>query len=272
MLILLPPSEGKSPPDSGAPVDLDALSFPELTATRVDVMAALVRLCEMDPDQAVTTLGLGPRQADDVARNAELARSPAAPARDVYTGVLFDALGLAAPQAGLDTGLDTGLDAEAARRADERIGIVSGLWGLLRPTDRIPAYRLGGGVSLPGIGGLAACWRPALREVLPSAAAGGVVVDLRSSTYASFWRPSPDVAENVVKVRVLHERGDGKRVVVSHHNKATKGRLVRAILEHDDDPETAADLAAMIVGLGWKAELVEPQSTGHSWTLDVVTT
>ena len=41
MLVLLPPSEGKTPPRRGRPVDLAALSHPELTAAREAVLRAL---------------------------------------------------------------------------------------------------------------------------------------------------------------------------------------------------------------------------------------
>ena len=34
MLILLPPSEGKTAPSEGAPVELSSLAFPGLTKTR----------------------------------------------------------------------------------------------------------------------------------------------------------------------------------------------------------------------------------------------
>ena len=100
-----------------------------------------------------------------------------------------------------------------------------------------------------------------------TAAGRGLVVDLRSSTYVPFWRPSPDMAARVVTVRVLHEV-DGVRKVVSHFNKATKGRLVRALLEDGGSPRTPARFADHLAALGWKAEL---GSAGKSGTrLDVV--
>lgn len=79
------------------------------------------------------------------------------------------------------------------------------------------------------------------------------MVDLRSSTYASFWRPSPDLARKVVTVRVLHEVA-GRRTVVSHLNKATKGRLVRALLEDGSAPGSPARFADHLRSLGWKVE------------------
>jgi cytoplasmic iron level regulating protein YaaA (DUF328/UPF0246 family) len=259
VLILLPPSEGKTAPGDGAPVDLDALSSPELTGDRVDLLAALVRLCRTAPEQAATALGLGPTQAADVERNAMLPHAPAAPAREVYSGVLYDALGLRSLRGG------------TARRADASLLITSGLWGLLRPSDVIPAYRLGGGVSLPGVGPLAAFWRRPLAKSLPAAAGDELIVDLRSSTYASFWRPTADLAARTVVVRVLHEH-DGRRTVVSHHNKATKGRIVRRLLQDGARVATPKRLVTVLTRLGWTAELTPPSAPGRPATVDVVVT
>lgn len=264
VLILLPPSEGKTAPDGGAPVDLQGLSFPDLNERRAGLLEALAGLCRQDPEHAAKILGLGPTQAGDVSRNATLAQAPAAAAREVYSGVLYDALGL------------QGLSGDAAGRADRSVVITSGLWGLLRPADRIPAYRLGGGVSLPGVGTLAAHWRSAVGAVLSEAAGDGVVVDLRSTTYDAFWRPGPELASRTVKVRVLHEH-DGKRSVVSHHSKATKGRIARCLLEPGERhsgqlPGIPAQVADALGGLGWKVELAEPAGKNRPWTLDVVVT
>jgi len=254
VLILLPPSEGKAVPRRGAPLRpstwADGLAEP-----REQVLSALVRLCEGDLDTAVATLGLGPTQADDVRRNARLREQPTAAAERIYTGVLYDALGLG------------DLDASAHRRALARIAIVSSLYGLVRPGERIAPYRLGGGVSLPGLGGVAAHWRRSLDPVVRKAAGTGLVVDLRSSTYAAFWRPAADLASRVVTVRVLHEV-DGKRQVVSHFNKATKGRLVRALLEDGRDARSPRACAALLIDLGWHVEVGPAGSTGTR--LDVI--
>ncbi len=246
MLILLPPSEGKATPRRGAPLDLGRLSSPELTVHRERVLAALVELCRADPDRAMKVLGLGPTQADDVRRNADLLDAPTTRADATYTGVLYEALDLAT------------LDAAARRRASRWIAVTSSVFGLVRPGDRIPSYRLAGGVNLPGLGVVSSHWRPALDPSVREAAGNGLVVDLRSSTYSAFWRPDRDFAEQVATVRVLHEVGT-KRTVVSHFNKATKGRIVRALLEQGANPATPAALADAIRDLGWKAEL-EPDT------------
>ena len=258
MLILLPPSEGKTAPRRGKPLDLDALSFPELTAARTEVLDTLVSLCSGDPDAAAKVLGLGPTQASAVATDAALRTLPTARADTVYSGVLYEALDLPS------------LDAGARRRATGRLAVTSGLFGLLRPADRIPAYRLSGDVSLPGLGTVSTYWGSRLDMSVREAAGRGLVVDLRSSSYTPFWRPSPDLARKVVTLRVLHEVG-GTRKVVSHFNKATKGRLVRALLEDGSTPGTPTRFADLLRDLGWKVEQVpasKPEQ--HGTRLDVV--
>jgi len=252
VLILLPPSEGKAGPRRGRPLDL---GVGPLADARRAVVDALVDLCRGPEPAAITTLGLGPTQADDVRRNARLPDLPTAPAERVYTGVLYGALGL------------TSLDASAHRRALSRVAIVSSLYGVVRPGERIAPYRLGGGVTLPGLGGVAAHWRAHLDPVVGGLAGRGLVVDLRSSTYAAFWRPTADLAPRVVTVRVLHEV-DGKRQVVSHFNKATKGRLVRALLEDGRDARTPAAFATLLDDLGWQVEAAP--RTAQGTRLDVV--
>lgn len=238
MLILLPPSEGKTAPARGSHLDLNALSFPDLHEGRRAVLDDLVRLCDGDPSVAATTLGLGKTQIDAVARNAALRQAPTARADHVYSGVLYEALDL------------PGLSSPAKRRAAHSVVIMSALFGAVRPPDRIPAYRLSGDVKLPGIGAVARHWAKHLAGPLTEAAGNGLVLDLRSSTYAGFWKPTGATKERTVTARVLHEH-NGELKVVSHFNKATKGRLVRSLLENPERPTTPADLTDLLTGLGW---------------------
>ena len=98
------------------------------------------------------------------------------------------------------------------------------------------------------------------------------MVDLRSGVYANLWKPSGDVAGRTVAVRVLQERPDGSRAVVSHFNKATKGRLLRTWLVEGTDPHDADDLADACEKAGVIAELGPRPKTGQVRRLDVVVT
>jgi cytoplasmic iron level regulating protein YaaA (DUF328/UPF0246 family) len=241
VLVLLPPSEGKTRPDTGSPVDIETLSFPLLNRVREQVLRTLVRVSSGNPRRAAEVLGLGPTQADALAVDAALATEPAARADAVYTGVLFSALDLPS------------LDQDARARADASIAVASALFGLLRPSDRIPAYRLSGTVSLPRLGPVAGRWRPVLPGVIADAAGEGLVVDLRSGTYVALGRPPAEIADRTTSLRVLHEHG-GQRKVVSHFNKATKGRIVRDLLAAGADPRTVDDLESALRDLGWTTE------------------
>lgn len=208
MLVLLPPSETKAAAVEGDPLDLTALSFPSLTKARRALVREVARLARLEPAAFSAALGLSPRQASELARNASLLKAPVLPALELYTGIVYDNLDYSS------------LRGAARRRADESLVVCSALFGLLRPTDRVPPYRLSGGTVLPGLGGLAPRWRPVLEPVL---AAADFVVDLRSGDYAKLAR-----VPGAVHVRVLREEG-GRQVVVSHDNKWTKGLLARAL-------------------------------------------
>ncbi|HTU72601.1 MAG TPA: peroxide stress protein YaaA [Trebonia sp.] len=246
MLIFVPPSETKAFPAEAAPVELGSLALPELAPTRARLVKALVRQARGRASTALEALGLSAGQAGELAHNRELGSAPAGLASAVYTGVLYDAL-----------------DLPALRKrgvATDQLLIFSGLWGVLRPDDRIPHYRCSAGVKLPSVGSVSAAWRKALRAPLAAHVGDRLVVDLRSGAYASLWGPGA----NTVTVRVLHEREVGgvlKRSVVSHFNKATKGRLTRALLESGQQPAKPDELADLVRALGYTVE-PGPGATG----------
>jgi uncharacterized protein len=249
VLILLPPSEGKHAPVRGKKLDLDRMSLPRLNDHRRLLLDELTTLCAGDPEKAAAVLGLGRSQHDEVVRNAGLLEAPTAPAAKVYTGVLY---------AALDHQTLTGA---ALRRVNRWVAVQSALFGLVRLTDRVPAYRLSADVTLPGAGRVSASWRTLMGPAVEDAAGSGLVVDLRSSAYAAFWKPD----RRTVTIRVLHEV-DGRRTVVSHFNKATKGRIVRALAQDGADARTPRRMLDNLRDLGWHAE---PRDGG---AIDVVVT
>lgn len=129
-MIVVPAPMTKAPSPAGDPVELGALSFPELTRAREAVLDALGR--------------------------PELLLAPTTRARDLYGGMLMDAA------------LD-GLTAEGVRRADQDLVYVSGLWGAVRPTDELPDYRVHMCERPEGIGHLVQFWQEPLAAVLPAA-------------------------------------------------------------------------------------------------------
>lgn len=216
MLILLPPSEGKAKLDTGEPVDLGSLVFAEeLGERREQVLDAL------DP---------------------ALREAPAAPAAEVYTGVLYGRLELP----------------KLPKRARSRVLIASALWGFVRPDDRIPYYKLPPKARLQGIGAPAAFWRPVLAEAMPDEE-GEIVVDMRSAVYSTFWKP---MRATLMAVGAFTEAG-GERRAVSHMAKAVRGEVARALLEEKKPPADRVDVAEIVASAGFTVEV------GHG-RLDVI--
>ncbi|MBJ8344947.1 peroxide stress protein YaaA [Antrihabitans sp. YC2-6] len=240
MLVLLPPSETKSDGGRLAPLTLDALSMPKLNLVRESLVDALVSLAA-DPVATSAALGLGPSQLDEVARNATLWTSPTRPALERYTGVLFDALDARS------------LTRVQRAKANARLAIGSALFGAVRPTDPIPAYRLSGGSKLPGLATLSALWKTDLTSALVAEADGGLIVDLRSGIYQQLGR-----VPGAVTATVVTEAPDGTRSVVSHFNKHHKGLLARALVVSRAEPSDIKGVAQVAAKAGFRVEVASP--------------
>jgi cytoplasmic iron level regulating protein YaaA (DUF328/UPF0246 family) len=226
-------------------LNLAALTAPELTAVRTDLVEHLVKLAD-DVPSARVALGLSAKQDDEIARNAALWTGPTLPALRRYTGVLYDAL-------------DVRSMTRAQRaRAGRRLAVGSALFGFVRADDPIPAYRLSAGSALPGRPTLRALWKPALSAVL--AGVDELVVDLRSGSYAAL-APVP----GAVTLEVLSERPDGSRSVVSHFNKAHKGRVARLLATTTAEPTDVVRLRGLLRRAGLHVE----HDRGNALTLVV---
>lgn len=233
---MLPPSETKRPGGDGPQLDLASLSWPELSPIRTELVNELVELAG-DPPGCRRALGISAAQDAEIARNAALRSAATLPALRRYTGVLYDALDVESLRG-----------AEAAR-AEARLAVGSALFGVLRAADRIPAYRLSAASKLPGRPGLPARWRPVLEPVLADLAHRELVVDLRSGAYVGLGR-----LDDAVRVDVVSERPDGRRAVVSHFNKAHKGRLARVLAAGRSEPDDAAAVARLARRAGMRVE------------------
>jgi uncharacterized protein len=254
VLILLPASESKHEVRRGKPLDLDRLSFRPLAPTRAAVLDALIEV-SAEPD-ATERVCVPASMRDVVRRNLALRDAPTAAVESVYSGVLYDALGL------------DELDVAARRRARSWIVIISALWGAVRPGDRIPPYRLNMCGRLPGLAHLPQVWREPLGDVLPAAADEGVIVDCRQAEFATAWRPAGTLAERTVTVKAVRSL-DTKRGAGAHNAKHTQGLVVRRIITDAIDPGRPEQLADALSG-HFEVELVQPDRPGRAWRLDVV--
>ena len=248
MLIIIPSSETKqAPPRRGRGVAVAALSFPELAGVRARVLDALIAT-SASPD-ALARLLVGPTFLDEVARNTRLRELAVRPVLEVYSGTLHGGLDAATLSAG------------AKRRAASRLVIASALWGLLRPADRIPPYRMNICARLDGIDHLEPLWREVLPDVLTAAAGKrGVILDTRAASYQALGMPA-GLSERMV---TLHADASAGGRVGNVFTKRVRGEAARFLLESGEDPRTPTELTALL-GQRWPARLEEPPRPGKPW-------
>jgi len=251
LLIIVPPSETKRPPPANGPtVDLERLSFPELNAMRTELLEALIET-SAGPD-AFERLGVRPTLAAEVARNTRIMSLPTRAASEVYSGPLHE--GLSADS----------LSPAAHERCLRQVVIVSALFGLLRPDDRIPPYRLKLWARLVGVDRPDAMWRTLLPALLARVAGDrGPILDLRSPGYQQSGRPSV-AADRLVDLRI-EQHVFGRRVS-EVTTKQLRGQAARHLLESGIDPAGPDELAA-ILGERWPVELAPSDAPRGSWRL-----
>ncbi|HEX5015252.1 MAG TPA: peroxide stress protein YaaA [Candidatus Limnocylindrales bacterium] len=252
MLIIVPPSESKRPAlPSGDPVDLSALSFPELTPIREQVIDALIATSARG--DAFQRLRLRPSMAGDVARNTRLLELPAIPAEDLYIGPLHEALDASR------------LTPPARERGANSVVIVSSLWGALRLSDRVPPYRLILWASLIGMDRLEPLWRTKLPDLLGRLAGPtGIVLDLRSGPYTAVGMPA-GAEERSVALRINYASPEGGRIgdVIA---KRVRGEAAHYLLESGTEPADP-DALADVFSDRWPVELQPPSSRRGTWEL-----
>jgi uncharacterized protein len=239
--ILVPSAEGKQP--GGNPLAPDMFDyrssntfnyFSELNPERRTLINALqAQLREADEaalDKLFSLKGDALREATEA--DLDVYRSPLMAAIDRYgPGVMYGAMEFAS--------LPTG----AQRRLLENGVIFSGMFGLLRPDDLIPNYRLRMEASVEGLGRVARYWRPHLSPLLNGLLRGKVVWNLLPAAHEEAWEDDRSYAR-MYRVKFFREEG-GERKAVTHGVKELRGNLVNYVVtELADGPDAIEDWEA----------------------------
>ena len=224
--ILLAPSEGKRPGGNPfAPDMFDYRSsntfnyFNELNPERRTLIGALQHTIESEDEESLQSLfGVkGDTLEEALETNREIYKAPLMSALDRYSeGVMYKAMDFA--------GLPTG----AQRRLLENGIIISGLFGLLRPDDLIPNYRLKIDASLPELGKVSKFWKPLISPLLNRTLEGRFVWDLLPGVHRDAWDDA-HTYKQLVQVKFYDEK-DGERKAVTHNVKPLRGQLVNFIV------------------------------------------
>lgn len=234
LAILLAPAKGKQP--GGNPFAPDMFDyrtsgtfnyFDALNPERRKLIDTIHDVIDEGDEDELTDMfdAEGPELEEAIRVNAEIYDAPLMSALDRYSpGIMYASMDFA--------NLPTG----AQRRLLENGVILSGMFGLLRPDDLIPDYRLRMDGSVPGIGPLTDYWRPQISALLNENLSGRFVWDLLPDVHRSAWDD-----EQTYEARVLMkfiEMRDGEEVVAEGPDlMVLQGQLVNFVVR-----ETAEDL------------------------------
>ena len=235
--ILLPSAEGKQP--GGNPLAPDMFDyrssntfnyFSDLNPERRALINALQSQIEGATDSDLEKLlGVkGDTLAEAVEANLAVYQSPLMAAVDRYSpGVMYASMDFA--------GLPTG----SQRRLLENGIIFSGLFGLLRPDDLVPNYRLRMDASVEGIGKVSSYWKKPLSDTLNTLLTGQAVWNLLPGAHEAAWDDA-ETYGRMIRVKFYKEE-DGERKAVSHGVKELRGALVAYIVNETADSVEALD-------------------------------
>ena len=168
--------------------------------------------------------------------------SQTSPAIEIYDGVLYQGLNWKT------------LTAAEQKRANTKVLIISAIFGLVRPLDKIFSYKEKIDNKL---------WREAIAQV-SAKFSNELVIDFRSSTYKGIWTINP---QNTVEVRVFKVNG-AERNVITHMSKKYRGELTGHLLKQATDPTSPAEVQRIAAQL-FECELHAPVD-GQPWALDLL--
>ena len=168
--------------------------------------------------------------------------SQTSPAIEIYDGVLFQGLNWKT------------LTAAEQKRANTKVLIISAIFGLVRPLDKIFSYKEKIDNKL---------WREAI-SVVADKFVSELIIDCRSSTYKGVWTVNP---QRTVEVRVFKVDG-AERSVITHMSKKYRGELTRHLLKQTTDPTTPAEVQRIAAQL-FECELHAPIDC-QPWALDLL--
>jgi cytoplasmic iron level regulating protein YaaA (DUF328/UPF0246 family) len=239
--ILLPPSEGKAPGGDDCRNWFDIADDRRLNAycemdlpRRAVINALLASLSQPTASLSKLFSVKGERLDEAIATNGKLPAGPLMPAIHRYSGVMYDFLDY------------DSMDSTGQAAFNEHVVIFSGLWGLLRPMDLIPDYKLKMDASLPGLGKVSAFWKPLVSALLNPMLDERVVWDLLPGAHRAAWDGKANYAARwqVKFVQPGERKGKPVYKTVTHWSKALKGALVRFICEQGvTSPDALVDFS-----------------------------
>jgi len=203
MLILIPPSEGKSK------IESSGILFEDTDFVFKDEVLEIIKLLSLTKNQKIQSIYGTSREKSELChkQNLNISKNKCAWAIERYTGVLFSHIDW------------NSLDKESQNYMEQHVRIFSGLFGFLTPKTLIPNYKLKmNALSLDKY------WNPILTKELEN---NDMILDLLPQIHRKAYRPN----QNVIKIDFFHLK-QGKTNSAGHLGKSVKGEFIRYLAKN----------------------------------------
>ncbi|MXZ17548.1 MAG: YaaA family protein [Rhodothermaceae bacterium] len=187
--------------------------FHQLIPKRREILDQLLELIRRDETKTLEDI-FGPEGLSD---GVKLAKA-------VYSAPLMAARKRFVPDPFFSAVDFDGLPTGAQRRLLENSVIFSGLFGLLRPDDLVPEYRLKMSAALSEIGPLTTFWKPHISPFLNKVVRNRFVWDLLPEPYREAW---DDDGSHIARATVAFYNADGS---VVKEDEVYRGQLMNFIV------------------------------------------
>ena len=206
MLILIPPSEGKTKIKSTG-VKFNKTNFIFRNEVKI-IVDLLENLSELGEDIS-SIYGTSIEKSELFHRqNQDVFNSRCAKAIERYTGVVYEHINWAT------------LNPKAQQYMEKHVRIFSGLFGMITPETLIPNYKLKMNVL-----SLQYHWNPILTKTLEKEK---MIFDLLPQVHRKAYKPN----KNVFKVDFI-VKNKGKKTAAGHYGKAVKGKFIRFLANNN---------------------------------------
>jgi len=206
MLILSPPSEGKSSTNTvNKKFNQTDFVFKE------NVKTILNKLTELNEKGMISVYGTALDKAKELHQNnLNIFNNECSMAIDRYTGVIFKSLDWKS------------LNSTAQTYINQNMRIFSGLFGILKPNTLIPNYKLKMDVL-----SLAHFWKPHISNHIKNE---DIILDLLPAAH----RKAINVENNIVRINFMTNK-NGSLVHSAHSGKVVKGKFIRFLAQNNID-------------------------------------
>lgn len=181
-----------------------------------EILAATMK--KYDPTGLMDLMGISDELAEiNFARYQGFSKAPSFPAAYLYRGDVFRGLAI------------DDMDQAAIKHLNRHVRILSGLYGCLKPLDRIKPYRLEMGAKvITGRGtDLYSYWGDKLARSLEKESDDGILLNIASREYSKAALKK-DLKLRVINVEFREKKGDSSRIVPLF-SKVARGMMANFI-------------------------------------------